>query len=230
MNTNLREQLLKKFEDKEYRDAFVAEQIYSRLPLKIRALREDRDLTQKGLGERAGMAQAWVSKLEDPDYGKLTIATLLKVASACDVGLHVDFVPFSYVLDSAANIGRESFSVPSYEHDAGLRSAVNTATIYLDAGLFSYGKNISIPPTEVTYVETGWSLDYKHVGTVVDPAKYLIREGTPFAWGQGYATKATKLDSENLWQYVQFPEAREKWIPLLAPKVRTEQIVARKVA
>lgn len=120
MSMSLREQLLKKLEDKEYRDAFVAEQIYSRLPLKIRALREDRDLTQKELGEKAGMAQAWVSKLEDPSYGKLTISTLLKIASACDVGFHVDFVPFSRVLDYAVNLDRASFTVPSYLEDTAL--------------------------------------------------------------------------------------------------------------
>jgi transcriptional regulator with XRE-family HTH domain len=128
VNTNLRQQLLKKFGDKEYRDAFVAEQIYSRLPLKILALREDRELTQKELGEKVGMAQAWVSKLEDPNYGKHTISTLLKVASACDVALHVDFVPFSYILDHSITLDRESFSVPSYEQDALLWPAAVPAT------------------------------------------------------------------------------------------------------
>ena len=47
------------------------------------------------------MAQTWVSKLEDPNYGKLTISTLLKVASAFDVGLQIDFVPYSKVLSDA---------------------------------------------------------------------------------------------------------------------------------
>ena len=120
MSMSLRQQLLEKLKDKEYRDAFVAEQVYSLLPLKIRALREDRGLTQKEIGERAGMAQAWVSKLEDPNYGKLTIPTLLKIASVVDVGLHVDFVPFSKVIDGAMNLDRESFSVPSYGDDRGL--------------------------------------------------------------------------------------------------------------
>jgi len=104
--------------NKEYRDAFVAEQIFSRVPLKIRALREQRNLSQKELGEKAGgMAQAWVSKLEDPNYGQLTISTLLRIASACDVGLQIDFVPFSQVLNSAVTLSEESFSVPSFEQD-----------------------------------------------------------------------------------------------------------------
>ena len=80
--TLVRQNLVAKFTDKAYRDAFVAEQIFSRLPLKIRSIREDQGMTQRQLGDVAGMAQTWVSKLEDPNYGKLTVATLLKVASA----------------------------------------------------------------------------------------------------------------------------------------------------
>ena len=114
-------QLLGRFRDKEYRDLFVAEQIYSRLPLKIRSLREERQLTQKKLGEMATMKQTWVSKLEDPNYGKLTISTLLKVASALDVGLYIDFVPFSEVLNRTVRLSPESFSVPSCENDLALQ-------------------------------------------------------------------------------------------------------------
>jgi transcriptional regulator with XRE-family HTH domain len=121
VNTTLvRQDLAAKFEDKDYRDAFVAEQIFSRLPLKIRCMREDQELTQKQLGTLAGMAQTWVSKLEDPNYGKLTISTLLKLASAFDVGLQVDFVPFSRILDDSLRLSTESFVVTRFEVDAGL--------------------------------------------------------------------------------------------------------------
>jgi transcriptional regulator with XRE-family HTH domain len=120
VNTTLvRENLAEKFKKKEYRDAFVAEQIFSRLPLKIRNIREDQELTQRQLGEVADMAQAWVSKLEDPNYGKLTISTLLKLASAFDVGLLIDFVPFSRILDGALRLRPECFSVSKFEDDKG---------------------------------------------------------------------------------------------------------------
>jgi len=122
MNMNsVREQLARKLQDKEYRDAFVSEQIFSGLPLKIHALREQRHLSQKQLGEKAGVAQAWISKLEDPNYGKLTISTLLRLASAFDVGLEVDFVPFAKALEAAVNVSPEWFEVPSFVDDKGLR-------------------------------------------------------------------------------------------------------------
>jgi transcriptional regulator with XRE-family HTH domain len=114
-----RQGIAAKFNDKAYRDAFVAEQIFSRLPMKIRCIREEQELTQKQLGDRAGMAQTWISKLEDPNYGKLTISTLLKIASAFDVGLQIDFVPFSRILGDSLRISADSFVVANFEHDAG---------------------------------------------------------------------------------------------------------------
>ena len=126
MNTTLvRQDLAAKFEEKEYRDAFVAEQIFSRLPLKIRTMRENQELTQKELGELAGIAQTWVSKLEDPNYGKVTISTLLKLASAFDVGLQIDFVPFSRILDDSVRLSANSFVVPEFERDPGFSDDQN---------------------------------------------------------------------------------------------------------
>jgi transcriptional regulator with XRE-family HTH domain len=106
-------------ESKEYRDSFIAEHIYSRLPLKIRGLREQRGWSQKELGEKVGMAQAWVSKLEDPSYGKYTIATLLRLASAFDVGLDIDFKLVSQILDKALTLTPESFEMLSFADDPG---------------------------------------------------------------------------------------------------------------
>lgn len=120
MNTNLHSQILEKFRDKEYRDAFVGEYIFSRVPLKIRAMRDVRDMSQEKLGRLAGIAQPWVSKLEDPTYGRLTISTLLKIASAFDVALYVDFVPFSEILNRSASLSRESFDVCSFADDFAL--------------------------------------------------------------------------------------------------------------
>lgn len=121
MNSS-RQQLVRKFGDKTYRDAFVAENIYGRLALKILALREAQGLSQKELGDKLGVAQTWVSKLEDPNYGKLTLSTLLRLASAFDVGIEVDFVPFSKILDGALALTSQSWQVPSFDEDMGTKN------------------------------------------------------------------------------------------------------------
>src|ERR1035437_2164651 len=95
---------------------------------KIRGLREEQGMTQRKLGDVAGMAQTWVSKLEDPNYGKLTISTLLKVASAFDVGLQIDFVPYSKVLSDAVYRTSGAFFVPKFADDPGMVTANNAVS------------------------------------------------------------------------------------------------------
>jgi transcriptional regulator with XRE-family HTH domain len=80
------------FENKEYRDAFVEENVRNGIAFQIRALRKRQQLSQGELGGRAGMAQNAISRLENPEYGKFTINTLFALASAFDVALSVKFV------------------------------------------------------------------------------------------------------------------------------------------
>jgi transcriptional regulator with XRE-family HTH domain len=80
---------------KEYRDAYVEERIKTGLPFQLRAMRAARNWSQAFLGEMAGMRQNAISRLEDEEYGNLSINTLIRVANAFDTGLLVKFVPFS---------------------------------------------------------------------------------------------------------------------------------------
>ena len=111
----VRAQLLSSLRDREYRNEFVKERVHSSVALQIRALRSQRNsMTQKVLGDAIGMAQTWVSKLEDPDYGKLTVATLLRLAGAFDTDLEIKFRPFSRTLDALTGQGPDYFFVPSF--------------------------------------------------------------------------------------------------------------------
>jgi transcriptional regulator with XRE-family HTH domain len=123
------EQIARSLSDKDYRDLFAIEEINTGLPFQIRAMREARGWSQKDLADRAGMTQEGVSRLENPDDGKLTLTTLKRLASAFDVGLAVRFVPFSHLINEAVNCGPEDLAVPDYEHDAAAMSALRDAPV-----------------------------------------------------------------------------------------------------
>ena len=112
-----RDKLINELKDKEYRDAFVSEHIATGLPFQIKALREQREWSQKDLGKKAGMHQERISVLEDPNYAKFSIATLKKIASAFDVGLVVRFVPFGELAEWELNLSSDSLKVPSFDDE-----------------------------------------------------------------------------------------------------------------
>ncbi len=72
---NLEEQL----KDREFRQAFYADQTRCDIALWLRRSRERMKLTQSEVAERAGCKQSEVARAENPDRG-ITIATLTKIA------------------------------------------------------------------------------------------------------------------------------------------------------
>jgi transcriptional regulator with XRE-family HTH domain len=112
-------QLLSSLRSPEYRREFVAERVRSSMALQIRALREQRKMSQAILGNAIGMAQTWVSKLENPDYGKMTVATLLRVANAFDTDLEIKFRPFSTTINALPRQREDYFDVPGFDDEFG---------------------------------------------------------------------------------------------------------------
>ena len=68
--------------DREYRDAYAAALLRGGIAAQIRAMRRDRGWSQAELGQRAGMRQERVSRLEDPDFDGLRLDDLERLASA----------------------------------------------------------------------------------------------------------------------------------------------------
>ena len=121
---SVRTQLLSSFQDHEYRHAFLAEHARAFIALQVRSLREERKITQAQLGELMGKAQAWISRLEDPDYGKVTVATLLELAEAFDTALVIRFAAFSELLDRLVTLSPADYSVASFRDDNFVHDSV----------------------------------------------------------------------------------------------------------
>ena len=126
------EAFLRDLEDKEFRDEFVADQIRARIALLIRALREqkDRNWSQAELGRQmGGKPQSVISRLEDPDYGKLSVQTLLETAAAFGLPLWIDIPEWKdwlLYIRSVPNsrTTRRSFNVASLTAQSSRKGAV----------------------------------------------------------------------------------------------------------
>ena len=117
MSVNSKQQLLAKLAHKRYRDANVVNHVKTSLPIQARLIREQHGWTQAQIAKRATTTQTVISRLEDPNYGNLTLNSLFKLASAFDMALLVKIVPFSRLLEEFADVSPQALSVKTFPEE-----------------------------------------------------------------------------------------------------------------
>jgi len=113
------------------------------LPTQIRVMLMDRGWSQADLAERAGLKQGVISRAANPDYGNLTINTILKIASGFDVAYVGRFVPFSDLARWYTDLSESALSVPEFACDAGFldRKGPTTQASYISTtGATTYSR------------------------------------------------------------------------------------------
>lgn len=114
---NITSSLVAELREKAYRDAYVASQIRVGLPFQIRALRQQKGWTQGDLAAHAGMSQPRIAEIEKPGERKFNLETLLRIAAAFDVGLTVNFVPITELINREDRFDPDTFSVPTFAEE-----------------------------------------------------------------------------------------------------------------
>lgn len=111
MNTqDINLELLSELEIPEYHDYFVASQLNKGFSFQMRALRNNQNLTQKSLAELANTKQSVISRIESNGVSSLSVKSLLKLASAFNVGLVLRFVSLEHLLDWKIPISLEELA------------------------------------------------------------------------------------------------------------------------
>ena len=114
---------------REYGEAFWEENITTGIAFQVREMRASRGWTQQELGVRAGnMAQERIHHIENPDYGRLSVTTLKRLASAFHVALEVRFISYSELVDRMLSRTPEMLSPPAIENDLRLQPHQDLST------------------------------------------------------------------------------------------------------
>jgi hypothetical protein len=145
----------------EARANFVNSHLDKKLAFQIRSFRgED---SQEEAEDHTGIKQQVWSRLENPSYGKATLTTLKKIAAAYDVGLLVEFVPFSQLVNRVSGTpyvergySPDTMNVPSFEKERELGTlnecvsdsswSIKIVTAYQDSAPLGETRQ-PIPPT-----------------------------------------------------------------------------------
>ena len=114
---NLFSRVWKQLHDPEYRRCYMEGYTSMLVPFQIRALRKARDWTQAELGRRAGFSRRRISELEEAGSEPRSLKTLYKIARAFDVGVLVEFVPYSQLVSREQTFHPSLFDVPSFPND-----------------------------------------------------------------------------------------------------------------
>ena len=112
-------ELVRDLTDEEFRHEYMMDQVRSFIAFQIRALREQpgRRWSQADLAKKSGKTQSVISRLEDPDYGKLSLQSLLEIAIAFELPLLVQFVEWDDWLARMSNLSPSALRKRSF--DAG---------------------------------------------------------------------------------------------------------------
>lgn len=102
---------------KRYREEFVAAQVRRGLPFQIRTMLKKSGLSQEDLAARAGITQGVVSRAANPEYGNLTINTIIRIAAGFDVAFIGKLVPFSELAKWFVDLSEDSLQVKTFEEE-----------------------------------------------------------------------------------------------------------------
>lgn len=159
--TGIRKNIWKHLTDRLFRREYVAEQARSGVAYQLKAMREARGWSQADLAKMANKSQSNIARLEDPDYGKFSLQTLLELSDAFDVWLSVEFVPFNTGLARTSNRSASALNAISFSDEMAssklATSAASTATATLVREPVNVDQGATIPWNSLVFTNTAIS-------------------------------------------------------------------------
>jgi transcriptional regulator with XRE-family HTH domain len=157
------DRLISKLSKEDYRHAYVAEGVKTWIARQVRALREQRGWSQSDLSIKTDKPQSAISRIEDPDYGKMSLQTLFDLAKAFDVALVVKFIDYPTFLRETDGQKTGSMYVESFDEHSFASHAYPANKISITLLGVQHGSNLILLSSRET--ENTYSLTYFDPGT-----------------------------------------------------------------
>jgi transcriptional regulator with XRE-family HTH domain len=116
------ERLRKDLQNENSRQVYADTITNALVSAQIKALREQRNLSQEELGTLIGTQQSGISRLEKTDYSAWKVETLRKLAKAFGVRLRIRFEGFGSLVEEITGFTGEHLLPTTFENDPLLRS------------------------------------------------------------------------------------------------------------
>jgi transcriptional regulator with XRE-family HTH domain len=147
--------LAKQLNNKEFRDGYLDSHVKMFIAEQIKCLRGHK--SQKEFAKELGTTQSVVSRLENPEYGKVTIQTLLEIASKLDIALLVRFSGYPEFLEITSDFSEKTFKPKSFD-----QKDIELMTRRLEAEDTSSSSRIILVVGNMGETQTSYSMPYGH--------------------------------------------------------------------
>lgn len=106
--------------DDEFREFYMESTVEQDIAWQIASNRKARKLSQKDLAIKCSTRQSAIARLEDPTYGKHSIAMLVKVAHAFECALRIKLIPYSQLAEEVQDTSDEALLAAPFSEEKHL--------------------------------------------------------------------------------------------------------------
>lgn len=113
----LRKRLTDEFHDEEYRYAYAASFLNTKLAAQIKTIRQQRGMTQAEIASEMGIKQPGYARFEDVNHSVWKTDTLWDIARALGVRVNISFDTFGSLIDEKEHFDKDHLERPSFSDD-----------------------------------------------------------------------------------------------------------------
>lgn len=119
--------LAREHDDPAFRASYMAHHLRAFLADQIRGLRGE--MSQAAFGRLIGKPQSVVSRLENEEYGKVTLQTLIDIATRLDIAFVGRFVSFPAFLDATMDFSEAAVAPRPCERGTARATGTKTSPV-----------------------------------------------------------------------------------------------------